>query len=48
MADLHCARCEGTNVSLSEDSDDDENEFEDEDRPLGWCDDCGDYRYLEE
>ena len=47
MLDLTCARCGGSNVAPSQDAPDDDDDGDDQ-RIIGWCDDCGDYRPLEE
>ncbi len=47
MSDYRCARCGSSDVSESDDVEDDDG-YADEDRPLGWCNDCGDYRYLDD
>jgi len=50
MSDYICMRCGGSNCYVPSEPPDDGGEGADSDdgQLLGWCEDCADYRYLEE
>lgn len=49
MSNYTCLRCGGSDCrpSAESEADDDIEDAGDDDRLMGWCDDCGDVRPLE-